>query len=128
MTRWMEDSMAKKASPEPMECQPAHYGNATPMAPAPTTRPQNTRAMATAFSEARAEMVRQRSLTKQRAQIQAGRSKDMPVETWTPELDQRLLEMKSAGAQVALIAKVLNRTEAATTGRLITLRKRNGAI
>ena len=52
----------------------------------------------------------------------------MPVETWTPELDQRLLEMKSAGAQVALIAKVLNRTEAATTGRLITLRKRNGAI
>jgi hypothetical protein len=48
----------------------------------------------------------------------------MLVETWTPEQGQRLLEMKAAGAQVALIAKVLNRTEAATTGRLITLRKR----
>jgi hypothetical protein len=45
-------------------------------------------------------------------------------ETWTPEQDLRLLEMKAAGAQVALIAKVLKRTEAATTGRLITLRKR----
>jgi hypothetical protein len=48
----------------------------------------------------------------------------MLVETWTSEQDQRLLEMKAAGAQVALIAKVLNRTEAATTGRIITLRKR----
>ena len=47
----------------------------------------------------------------------------MLVETWTPEQDQRLLEMKAAGAQVALIAKVLNRTEAATTGRLMTLRR-----
>jgi hypothetical protein len=48
----------------------------------------------------------------------------MLVETWTPEQDQRLLEMKAAGTLVALIAKVLNRTEAATTGRLATLRKR----
>jgi hypothetical protein len=52
------------------------------------------------------------------------RSKAMFGETWTPEQDLRLLEMKAAGAQVALIAKVLKRTEAATTGRLITLRKR----
>ena len=28
----------------------------------------------------------------------------MLVESWTPEQDQRLLEMKAAGAQVALIA------------------------
>jgi hypothetical protein len=46
----------------------------------------------------------------------------MLVETWTPEQDRQLLEMKAAGALVALIAKVLNRTEAATTNRLMTLR------
>jgi hypothetical protein len=46
----------------------------------------------------------------------------MLVETWTPEQDRQLLEMKAAGGLVALIAKVLNRTEAATTNRLMTLR------
>jgi hypothetical protein len=45
----------------------------------------------------------------------------MPVEPWTPEQDQRLLEMKAAGARVALIAKILLRTEAATANRLMTL-------
>jgi hypothetical protein len=47
----------------------------------------------------------------------------MLVETWTPEQDQRLLEMKAAGALIALFVKVLNRTETATTGRLMTLRR-----
>ena len=67
--------MAKKGPTEPMECQSAHYGDAIPMAPAPTTRAQNPRAMATAISDARAERVRQRSLTKQRAQIAATRKR-----------------------------------------------------
>jgi len=67
--------MAKKALTEPMECQQAHYGDAMPMAPAPTTRAQNPRAMATAISDARAERVRQRSLSKQRAQIATARKR-----------------------------------------------------
>jgi hypothetical protein len=48
------------------------------------------------------------------------------VSTWTPEDDQRLLEMRGAGTLVALIAKVLNRTESATIGRLMILKKRDG--
>jgi hypothetical protein len=67
--------MAKKAPTEPMECQSAHYGDAIPMAPAPTIRAQNPRAMATAISDARAVKVRQRSLTKQRAQIATTRKR-----------------------------------------------------
>jgi hypothetical protein len=67
--------MAKKAPTEPMECQSAHYGDAIPMAPAPTMRAQNPRAMATAISDAWAEKVRQRSRTKQRAQIAATRKR-----------------------------------------------------
>jgi hypothetical protein len=47
-TRWTEGySMAKKAASEPMECQPAQYGDAMPMAAAPTTKPQDPRAMPT---------------------------------------------------------------------------------
>jgi hypothetical protein len=64
--------MAKKAASEPMECQSAHYGDAIPMAPAPTMRAQNPRAMATAISDAWAEKV---SLTKQRAQIATARER-----------------------------------------------------
>jgi hypothetical protein len=72
--------MAKKAPTEPMECQSAHYGDAIPMAPAPTTRAQNPRAMATAISDAWAEKVRQRSLTKQRTHIATTRKqKDKPT-------------------------------------------------
>jgi hypothetical protein len=41
--------MAKKAPTEPMECQSAHYGDAIPMAPAPTIRAQNPRAIAIAI-------------------------------------------------------------------------------
>jgi hypothetical protein len=67
--------MAKKAPTEPMECQSARYGDAIPMAPAPTMRAQNPRAMATAISDARAEKVCQRSLTKQRAQIATTRKR-----------------------------------------------------
>jgi hypothetical protein len=67
--------MAKKAPAEPMECQPAQYGDAMPMAPAPTMRAQNPRAIATAISDAWAEKVRQRSLTKQRAQIATTRER-----------------------------------------------------
>ena len=67
--------MAKKAPTEPMECQSAHYGDAIPMAPAPTTRAENPRAMATAISDAKAGKVRQRSLTKQRAQIATTRKR-----------------------------------------------------
>jgi hypothetical protein len=46
--------------------------------------------------------------------------------TWTREEDQRLLDMRAAGAMVSLISKVLNRSEAATTARLITLKARDG--
>jgi hypothetical protein len=67
--------MAKKAPTEPMECQSARCGDAIPMAPAPTMRAQNPRAMATAISDARAGKVRQRSLTKQRAQIATTRKR-----------------------------------------------------
>jgi hypothetical protein len=67
--------MAKKAPAEPMECQSARSGDAIPMAPAPTTRAQNPRAMATAISDAWAEKVRQRSLTKQRDQIATTRKR-----------------------------------------------------
>jgi hypothetical protein len=48
------------------------------------------------------------------------------MRAWTPEDDQRLLEMKAEGATVALIAKALNRTQAATDSRLGVLRKRDG--
>jgi hypothetical protein len=67
--------MAKKAPTEPMECQSAHYGDAIPMAPAPTTRAQNPRAMATAISDAKADRVRQRSLATQRAQLATTRTR-----------------------------------------------------
>jgi hypothetical protein len=50
------------------------------------------------------------------------------VSTWTPEEDQRLLEMKAAGALVALIAKALNRTESSTTSRLTVLRRKASRI
>jgi hypothetical protein len=46
--------------------------------------------------------------------------------TWTPEEDQRLLDMRAAGAMVSLISKVLKRSEAATTARLIILKGRDG--
>jgi hypothetical protein len=42
--------------------------------------------------------------------------------TWTPEEDQRLLEMKASGA---MIAKALHRTEAATSSRLAILKRRS---
>ena len=67
--------MAKKASTEPMECQSTHYGDAISMAPAPTMRAENPRSMATAISDAWAETARQRSLTKQRAQIATTRKR-----------------------------------------------------
>jgi DNA-binding NarL/FixJ family response regulator len=45
--------------------------------------------------------------------------------SWTPEEDQRLLEMKACGMQVAMIAKTLRRTEAATSSRLSILKKKS---
>jgi hypothetical protein len=68
--------MARKASTDPMECQPAHYGDAKPMAPAPTTRAQNPRAMATALADGKADVVRRRSLKMQRLEIEATRKLD----------------------------------------------------
>jgi hypothetical protein len=68
--------MAKKASTEPMECQPAHYGDAKPMAPVPTMRAQNPRAMATALADGKADVVRRRSLEMQRLEIDATRKVD----------------------------------------------------
>jgi hypothetical protein len=69
--------MARKASTDPMECQPAHYGDAKPMAPAPTTRAQNNpRAMATALADRKADVVRRRSLKMQRLEIEAARKVD----------------------------------------------------
>jgi hypothetical protein len=76
-TRWTEGySMAKKAASEPMECQPAQYGDAMPMAAAPTTKPQDPRAMATALADNKADMVRRRSLQMQRQQIETARKAD----------------------------------------------------
>jgi hypothetical protein len=66
--------MAKKASTEPMECQPAHYGDAKPMAPVPTMRAQNPRAMA--LADGKADVVRRRSLEMQRLEINATRKVD----------------------------------------------------
>jgi hypothetical protein len=75
-TRWTEGySMAKKAPTEPMECQPAQYGDAMPVAAAPTTT-RDSRAMATALADNRADMVRRRSLQMQRQQIETARKVD----------------------------------------------------
>ena len=68
--------MARKASTDPMECQPAHYGDAKPMAPAPTTRAQNLRAMASVLADGKADVVRRRSLKMQRLEIEATRKLD----------------------------------------------------
>jgi len=70
------DLMARKAFTEPMECQPFHFGDAMPMAPVPTTRKQNPRTMATAHADGKAEMVRRRSLKKQRLEIETARKVD----------------------------------------------------
>jgi hypothetical protein len=68
--------MAKKAPTEPMECQPAQYGDAMPMAAAPTIKPQDPRAMAAALADNKADMVRRRSLQMQRQQIETARKMD----------------------------------------------------
>jgi hypothetical protein len=68
--------VAKESLTDPMECQPFHFGDAMPMAPVPTTRTQNPRAMATALAHANAEMVRRRSLKMQRLEVETGRKVD----------------------------------------------------
>jgi hypothetical protein len=66
--------MAKKPSTAPMECQPYHTGgDARPMAPAPTERTKTPRSMASGVANGKAEMIRKRSLKKQRAQISKSR-------------------------------------------------------
>jgi hypothetical protein len=69
--------MVKKSPSEPMECQPAQYGGAMPMAAAATTKkPQDPRAMATALADNKADTVRRRSLQMQRQQIETSRKAD----------------------------------------------------
>lgn len=68
--------MAKRPSTTPMECQRYNHGDAQPMAPAPTERPQTPRMLARAMAEEGAETLRNRSLKAQRAQISGHRSKD----------------------------------------------------
>jgi hypothetical protein len=45
--------------------------------------------------------------------------------TWTSDEDQRLLEMKASGMLLAMIAKTLGKTEAATSSRLVILKKKS---
>jgi hypothetical protein len=68
--------MAKKAPTEPMECQSSQCGDAMPMAAAPTKKPQDPRAMASALADNKADMVRRRSLQMQRQQIETARKVD----------------------------------------------------
>jgi|SRR5580692_9466768 hypothetical protein len=62
-------AMAKKPSTAPMECQRFHFGDAQPMARAPTERTKTPKAMASAIADGKADATRQRSLRAQRAQI-----------------------------------------------------------
>jgi hypothetical protein len=41
---------------------------------------------------------------------------------WTPEEDQRLLELKAAGTPLAVIAKKLDRTQASVDSRTAKLK------
>jgi hypothetical protein len=61
--------MAKKPSTAPMECQRFHFGDAQPMARAPTERTKTPKAMTSAIADGKADATRQRSLKAQRAQI-----------------------------------------------------------
>ena len=45
---------------------------------------------------------------------------------WMPHDDKRLLELKKAGKAAAVIAKILNRTEAAVLSRIRTLNQTVG--
>ena len=45
--------------------------------------------------------------------------------TWTPEEDERLLEMQQSGRSLMLIAASLKRSQAAIEGRLYVLKKRD---
>jgi hypothetical protein len=67
--------MAKKPFTRPMECQPFHVGDATPVAPAPTTKAENPRALASAISERQADASRRKSLENQRVQIMLSRKR-----------------------------------------------------
>lgn len=63
--------MARKPTTAPMDNQPIHGDSATPMAAAPTAKIKGRRVMRSASSKSHAEMVRRRSLKKQRGQIAA---------------------------------------------------------
>jgi hypothetical protein len=69
--------MAKQPSTTPMECQPFYYGDAKPMAPAPTERGARTpRSLARAMAEGEADVMRKRSLKAQRAQISEQKARE----------------------------------------------------
>jgi DNA-binding NarL/FixJ family response regulator len=46
-----------------------------------------------------------------------------PLRKWTPEEDEKLLELKAAGKSLRIIAKELNRTQAAVDSRTDRLKK-----
>jgi hypothetical protein len=65
--------MAKKPTTTPMDNQPIHGDSATPMAAAPTAKVKGRRVIRSASANSHTEMVRRRSLKKQRGQIAAAR-------------------------------------------------------
>ena len=67
--------MAKKPTTTPMDNQPIHGDSARPMAVAPTAKAKGRRVMRSAGSNSQAEMVRRRSLKKQRGQLAAVRKR-----------------------------------------------------
>jgi hypothetical protein len=67
--------MAKKPTTTPMDSQPIHGDSATPMAVAPTGKIKGRRVMRSASSNSDAEVIRRRSLKKQRGQIAAARKR-----------------------------------------------------
>ena len=46
-----------------------------------------------------------------------------PGRKWTPEEDEKLLELKAAGKSLSVIAEKLNRTQAAVDSRTDRLKK-----
>jgi hypothetical protein len=65
----------KRRKTSPMESQPVHLDGATAMAPAPTKSSKSVRAMGLAISKGQAELIRRRSLKKQRGQISGGETR-----------------------------------------------------
>jgi Protein of unknown function (DUF3606) len=62
----------KRRKTSPMQSQPIHLDVATPMAPAPTKSSKTVGTTGRAFPKGQAELIRHRSLKKQRRQLSNG--------------------------------------------------------